>query len=284
MKRRDFIKRATGLLAVSSFPTSQFGDNNRKYISDRVMLGNTGIEVSRLAVGTGTNGWGKRSNQTRELGIKGLADLLEVAYERGVFFWDSADSYGTHPHLKEALKRIPREKVVILTKTHATSEKEMKADLDRFRRELGTDYIDVMLLHLMTDANWPEIKAGAMNVLAEARKDAIVKAHGVSCHSIEALKTAANTDWVQVDLARINPAGARMDDEVPVVQKVLKQMKNSGKAVMGMKIFGGGSLSGKPDESLRFVLKQDYVDCFTIGIENKDQLLDLEKRVPRVSV
>jgi aryl-alcohol dehydrogenase-like predicted oxidoreductase len=284
MKRRDFIKRATGLLAVSSFPTSQFGDNNRKYISDRVMLGNTGIEVSRLAVGTGTNGWGKRSNQTRELGIKGLADLLEVAYERGVFFWDSADSYGTHPHLKEALKRIPREKVVILTKTHATSEKEMKADLDRFRRELGTDYIDVMLLHLMTDANWPEIKAGAMNVLAEARKDAIVKAHGVSCHSIEALKTAANTDWVQVDLARINPAGARMDDEVPVVQKVLKQMKNSGKAVMGMKIFGGGSLSGKPDESLRFVLKQNYVDCFTIGIENKDQLLDLEKRVPRVSV
>jgi len=284
MKRRDFIKRATGLLAVSSFPASQFGDNNRKYISDRVMLGNTGIEVSRLAVGTGTNGWGKRSNQTRELGIKGLADLLEVAYERGVFFWDSADSYGTHPHLKEALKRIPREKVVILTKTHATSEKEMKADLDRFRRELGTDYIDVMLLHLMTDANWPEIKAGAMNVLAEARKDAIVKAHGVSCHSIEALKTAANTDWVQVDLARINPAGARMDDEVPVVQKVLKQMKNSGKAVMGMKIFGGGSLSGKPDESLRFVLKQNYVDCFTIGIENKDQLLDLEKRVPRVSV
>ncbi|MDK2842971.1 MAG: hypothetical protein PWQ17_2477 [Anaerophaga sp.] len=284
MKRRDFIKRATGLLAVSSFPASQFGDNNRKYISDRVMLGNTGIEVSRLAVGTGTNGWGKRSNQTRELGIKGLADLLEVAYERGVFFWDSADSYGTHPHLKEALKRIPREKVVILTKTHATSEKEMKADLDRFRRELGTDYIDVMLLHLMTDANWPEIKAGAMNVLAEARKDGIVKAHGVSCHSIEALKTAANTDWVQVDLARINPAGARMDDEVPVVQKVLKQMKNSGKAVMGMKIFGGGSLSGKPDESLRFVLKQNYVDCFTIGIENKDQLLDLEKRVPRVSV
>lgn len=285
MRRRQFIKNATatGMLALSPFSISLKG-NKKKYISDKIMLGNTGIEVSRLAVGTGTNGWGQNSNQTRELGIKGLADLLEAAYEKGVFFWDTADSYGTHPHIKEALKRIPREKVVILTKTHASTEEEMKADLDRFREELGTDYIDVMLLHLMRDANWPEQKAGAMNVLSRAREEGIVKAHGVSCHTLEALETAARTDWVQVDMARMNPAGERMDDTVPVVKKVLKQMKTSGKSVIGMKVFGGGSLSGRPNECLKFALDQEYLDCFTIGIENIEQLNDLEQRIPKMSV
>ncbi|MGM0377233.1 MAG: aldo/keto reductase [Bacteroidota bacterium] len=285
MRRREFIKSATatGMLAVSSFSFSPFSAKNEKYISDRVQLGNTGIEVSRLAIGTGTNGWNQESNQTRQLGIKGLADLLEAGFDRGVFFWDSADQYGTHPHLREALKRIPREKVVILTKTHASTEKEMQADLDRFRKELDTDYIDVMLLHMMTDANWPRQKAGAMNVLSEAREDGIVRANGVSCHTLEALKTAAETDWVQVDLARINPKGTSMDDSVPVVSEVLREMKAREKAVMGMKIFGAGRLSGSPDECLKFALDQEFVDCFTIGIENLDQLKDLEKRVPKVS-
>ncbi|MFP4448132.1 MAG: aldo/keto reductase [Bacteroidales bacterium] len=285
MRRRKFIKSVTamGMLAVSSFSFLSFAGGKAKHISDKVKLGNTGIKVSRLAIGTGTNGWKQESNQTRELGIKGLADLLEAGFERGVYFWDSADQYGTHPHLKEALKRIPREKVVILTKTHASSEKEMKADLDRFRKEIGTDYIDVMLLHMMTDANWPSQKAGAMNVLSEARENGIVRSNGVSCHTLEALKTAAQTDWVQVDLARINPKGISMDDSVPVVSNVLRDMKARDKAVIGMKIFGAGRLSGSADECLKFALDQDYVDCFTIGIENLDQLKDLEKRVPKVS-
>ncbi|MFO8000097.1 MAG: aldo/keto reductase [Marinilabilia sp.] len=285
MRRREFIKSATatGMLAVSSFSFSPSSEKKGKHISDKVQLGNTGIEVSRLAIGTGTNGWDQESNQTRELGIKGLADLLEAGFERGVYFWDSADQYGTHPHLREALKRIPREKVVILTKTHATTEKEMQADLDRFRKELDTDYIDVMLLHMMTDADWPRQKAGAMNVLSEAREEGIVRANGVSCHTLEALKTAAETEWVQVDLARINPEGASMDDSVPVVSEVLRDMKAREKAVMGMKIFGAGRLSGSADECLKFALDQEFVDCFTIGIENLDQLKDLEKRVPKVS-
>jgi len=256
----------------------------KKFISDRVMLGNTGVEVSRMAIGTGTNGWAGVSNQTRQLGIKGLASLLKAGYDRGVTFWDSADQYGTHPHLKEALKYIPRERVAILTKTHATTAQEMKADLDRFRKEIGTDYLDVLLLHLMRDENWPEIKAGAMDVISKAREDGIVKAHGVSCHTLKALKTASQTSWVQIDLARINQAGMVMDATVPVVTGILKDMKSKGKAVMGMKIFGAGKLSDRVDESLQFVLEQNYVDCFTIGIENLSQLKDIEARLPQVSI
>src|SRR5947199_10850499 len=110
------------------------------------------IEVSRLAQGSGTNGVGGSSNQTRKLGVQGLADLFNAAYEQGVTFWDCADQYGTHPHVKLALKKVAREKVTILTKTRASTEKEMRADIDRFRRELGSDYLDILLLHCMTAA------------------------------------------------------------------------------------------------------------------------------------
>jgi len=286
MHRRHFLKGsfAAGMLALYPFPYHTYAGTQKKYISDIVKLGNTGINVSRLAIGTGTNGWGKNSNQTRQLGIKGLSDLLKAGTDLGVVFWDSADQYGTHPHLKEALKHVPREKVVILTKTQATSEKEMKADLDRFRSELGTDYIDIMLLHHMTAGNWPERKKGAMDVISQAREDGIVKTHGVSCHTLEALKTASETDWVQIDLARINLEGVIMDSKLPVVVEILKKMKDSGKAVMGMKIIGAGQLANRVDECLQFVLAQEYVDCFTIGIENYSQLKDLEKRMPLASV
>ncbi len=94
-----------------------------------------------------------------------------------------------------------------MTKTSASTEKEMRAELDRYRREMGTDYIDILLLHCMLDADWPERKKGAMAVISEAREKGIVRTHGTSCHTLEALKTAARTPWVQVDLARINPAG-----------------------------------------------------------------------------
>ena len=128
------------------------------------------VEVSRLAQGSGTNGVGGSSNQTRQLGLKGLADLFDAAYDHGVTFWDSADQYGTHPHVKEGLKRVPREKVTLLSKTHASTEKEMKADLIVFGAKLGTDYIDILLLHGMMDADWPARKKGAMAVISEAQE------------------------------------------------------------------------------------------------------------------
>jgi 1-deoxyxylulose-5-phosphate synthase len=287
MNRRDFCIRTAGAtagtFAFTRLPSSLFGEVFKKQASDRVKLGPMKIELSRLAMGTGTSGIGKSSNQTRNLGLEGLANLLEAGFDQGVTFWDSADQYGSHPHLKLGLSRVPREKVTVLTKTHARTEEEMRADLDRFRKELGTDYLDVVLLHALTNPKWPEERAGAMAVLAEARTKGIVRTHGVSCHSLGALRTAAITDWVQVDLARINPAGEAMDGSPAEVLPVLRQMKAAGKGVIGMKILGAGALAGRIDECLRYALGLDCVDCFTIGAENRRQLDDLVRRIPAAS-
>jgi predicted aldo/keto reductase-like oxidoreductase len=241
------------------------------------------VPVTRLAMGTGTNGSGGSSDQTRKLGLGGVADLLEAACDQGVTFWDSADQYGSHPHLKEGLKRVPREKVTILTKTHASTEKEALADIDRFRREIGTDYLDILLLHCMLDDRWPDQKKGAMAAIEEARVKGIIKTHGVSCHTLGALKAAAINPWVQVDLARINPAGMIMDADVPTVLSVLRQMKAAGKGVIGMKILGAGGLSNRVDEALQYALSLDCIDCFTIGSESRGQFQDLLKRIPAAS-
>ena len=286
MKRREFIKyTAVSASAMTISPLARiFADaTKKKYANDVMTLGKTGIKVSRLAMGTGTHGVNRRSNQTRKLGLKGLAELLYAAYDEGINFWDSADQYGTHPHLQEGLKSIAREKVVILTKTHATTADEMRADLDRFRKEIGTDYLDIVLLHCMMDAQWPVTKRGAMEVLAKAREDGIVRAHGVSCHTLGALQAAANSDWVQVDLARINPAGVEMDAEVSTVAKVLQKMHKDDKGVIGMKIFGGGPLRYRVDECLQYVVGLDFVDAFTIGQESRHEMSDLLKRIPAAS-
>lgn len=285
MNRRDFFVRSAGAaIALDRFPHHLFASGTRKSANDRVQLGPMKVELSRLAMGTGTNGVGGSSNQTRQLGLGGLADLFKAAYDQGITFWDSADQYGTHPHLKEALKSVPRDRVTILSKTHASTEKEMKADLDRFRHEIGTDYIDILLLHCMIDGDWPDRKKGAMAVLSEARERGIVRTHGTSCHTFEAIKTAARTPWVQVDLARINPAQVAMDADPNTVIGVLREMKAAGKGVIGMKILGAGKLRHKVDESLQFALSLDCVDCFTIGSESRAEMLGLVDKIAAASV
>lgn len=285
MNRRNFLRNAAaGTIALHSFPYQLFASTTKKSGTDRIKLGPRGVEVSRLAMGTGTDGVGGSSNQTRKLGLKGLAELFDAAYDQGVTFWDSADQYGTHPHVKEALKRVKRERVTILTKTHASTENEMRADLDRFRRELGTDYIDILLLHCMIDDDWPDRKKGAMAVISEAQEKGVVRTHGTSCHTLGALKAAARSPWVEVDLARINPAQAVMDADPHTVVSVLKQMKAAGKGVIGMKILGAGALRNRADESLQFALSQDCVDCFTIGSESRAEMEDLLRKIPAASV
>lgn len=286
MKRRDFLKRTSAAAAaaavrgvdLSAHPV--FASPRRKTAQDVVTLGRTGIRVTRLAQGTGTNGVGKRSNQTRALGTKGLADLLIRGVDSGVTFWDLADQYGTHPHAKLTLQTVKRDRIVILTKTHARTAREMWADLDRFRSELGTDHLDIVLLHCMLSRDWPEERAGAMEALSEAKQKGIIRAHGVSCHDLGALRVAAESDWVDVDLARLNPAGLSMDADVPTVVRVLQTMKEKGKGVIGMKVFGAGGLRGRADEALRFALEQDVLDCFTIGCESPREFDDLLRRIP----
>jgi aryl-alcohol dehydrogenase-like predicted oxidoreductase len=283
MQRRSFVKSGAAALSLNAFPYHLFASEKQKHATDRVLLGPRKIQLSRLAMGTGTNGGGGSSNQTKKLGVEGLARLLESAVDNGVTFWDSADQYGTHPYLKAALARVKRDRVVILSKTHASTEEEMKADIDRFRRELNTDYIDILLLHCMMDARWPERKKGAMEYINRLQSDGIVRTKGVSCHTLAALKTAAATGWVEVDLARINPAGVAMDAAPDVVLPVLREMKAAGKGIIGMKIFGAGRLRSRADECLQFALAQDVVDCFTIGSESEEEMKGLLAKIPAAS-
>jgi aryl-alcohol dehydrogenase-like predicted oxidoreductase len=246
--------------------------------SDTVTLGSTGIRTSRLAMGTGTVGSGHHSHQT-SLGIKGLSDLLLNGYDNGLRFFDSADAYGSHPHVAEALKHVKRDQVTVLTKSWSRDPAEMRADLDRFRKELGTDYIDVFLMHCLTEGDWTERYKGVMDVLSEAKQKGIIRAHGCSCHSIEALRAAAASPWVEVDLARINPIGSHMDADPATVVSVLKQMKASGKAVIGMKILGQGDMRNRQDEAIRYALSLGVLDAFTIGAESRTEQDDLIRRI-----
>jgi aryl-alcohol dehydrogenase-like predicted oxidoreductase len=285
MKRRTFIRNSvTGAAFLAAFPYEALALEKKLYPHDRVKLGNTGIEMSRMAMGTGTNGYGGSSDQTRRLGIKGVADLLRAGFDEGINFWETADQYGSHPHVGTALKKVEREKVVVLTKTNSKTYEDVKKDLDRFRQELGTDYLDIVLMHAVTDPEWNVNMKGAMEALAEAKEEGILRAHGLSCHSIGALETAADEAWVDVDLARFNPGGARMDADVPTVRKVLTRMKNNGKAIIAMKVYGCGQLLDIKDECLQFQTGEGLADAFTLGLESIEQLRDIQKRLPEASV
>src|SRR5271154_1432745 len=242
--------------------------------SDTVELGMTGIRTSRLAMGTGTVGSGHHSNQTA-LGVNGLSALLLNGYDNGLRFFDSADAYGSHSHVAEALKNVPRDKVTVLTKTFSRDPKSARADLDRFRRELGVDYIDICLMHCLTEGDWTERFKGVMDVLSEAKEKGIIRAHGCSCHTIEALRAAAKSSWVEVDLARINPIGSHMDADPETVVGVLREMRAAGKGIVGMKILGQGDLRNRQDEALKYALGLGVLDAFTIGAENINEQADL---------
>ena len=285
MHRRQFLIRsasAAGAVWLSSksiFHALANTTLSTKFsASDVVTLGSTGIKTSRLAMGTGTVGSGHHSHQTA-LGVRGLSEVLLNGYDHGLRFFDAADSYGSHPHVAEALKHVPRDKVTVLTKTFSRDPKEARADLDRFRRELGTDYLDICLMHCVTEADWTERYKGVMDVLSEAKEKGIIRTHGCSCHTIEALRAAAKSPWVEIDLARINPVGAYMDADPATVVSVLKEMKASGKALVGMKILGQGALRNRQDEAIKYALSLGLLDAFTIGAESKQEQEDLLRRI-----
>ncbi|AXC14887.1 Ferredoxin [Acidisarcina polymorpha] len=288
MQRREFLRRAaTGIgsawlaqrvaPAAASFEQTTLPAKFKAH--DDVVLGKTGIRTSRLAMGTGTIGYAGASNQTR-LGTDRISRMLIDGYnENGLRFYDTADSYGSHPYIAAALKHVPRDKVTVLTKTDTRDAAGVRDDLDRFRRELGTDYIDVVLIHCVTEDDWTTRYRGAMDVLSEAKQKGVIRAHGVSCHSIGALRAAAASPWVELDLVRLNPVQARMDAEPDTVVSVIKQMRASGKAIVGMKILGQGAMRSRPSEALHYALGTGVLDAFTIGAESRAEQDDLVRRI-----
>jgi predicted aldo/keto reductase-like oxidoreductase len=240
---------------------------------NKVEFGNTGLKVSPLAFGTGTHGVGGHSNQSA-LGIEKLADLFVQGYDHGVNFWDSADEYGTHPHIARALQTVPRDGVVILTKTMARNGKRVSQDIDRFLTELNTDVIDVVLMHVMTSRDWTSRYEEAMQALSRAKDQGKVRAIGISCHSLAALDAAAKTYWTDVVMVRINYAGVNMDAAPKKVEPLLAEMYAAGKAIIGMKVLGVGRLGNDPRGAMDYVFGLGTVHAITIGMQSREELFE----------
>jgi aryl-alcohol dehydrogenase-like predicted oxidoreductase len=287
INRRKFLEQTVVLGAAAALPLDALAaESPIRRASDVIELGPAKIKVSRMGVGTGTYGAGRSSNQLRSLGVDGVANMLKSAYDKGIFFWDTADAYGTHEAIKLALKTIPREKVTILTKTDALTPGKTKADIARFLQELGTDYIDILLLHTRISPTWNEEDKGSMDVMAEAKQEKILRSVGISCHSVEAMQVASKSPWLDVCMVRLNPAGERMDAEPETVLPIVKAMKAGGKGTIGIKVLGEGSLTdgNAHNDALRYALAKDALNCFSIGCESLAEVLDNMKRIEKLAV
>jgi aryl-alcohol dehydrogenase-like predicted oxidoreductase len=284
LNRRDFLQATaatTALAAASTTVSAAVRASLPKSPTDLVTLGKTGVQVSLVGMGTGSHGSGQASNQTR-LGIKEFTRVVRHALDRGIRLFDVADQYGSHVYLREALKGVPRDQYVIQTKTHATKYADARSHIERYRMELGVDTIDIVLLHCMQTLDWPAKNAESMEYLMDAKAQRIIRAHGTSCHGMDPLGIAAKSPFVEIDLARINPEGVKMDNpkNPDEVASRLEEMHNAGKGVIGMKVFGEGAFKEpeRRDASLRYVLGLGTVNAFIIGLESTDQVDDLLTR------
>ncbi len=297
--RRGFIQTsAAGLagftLAGAALPVSAdtlplAGSDVRLAATiDRVALGKTGLTIPRVAIGTGSIGGNQQSNQTR-LGRESFVKLARHAWDRGIRFFDMADSYGSHTYVRDVLKELPREKTTLMSKMWTTDTSWQKSGdvaktLDRFRLETGSDYFDILLMHCMVRPNWREEKKVFMEGFSEAKQKGIIKAVGVSCHNWPAMVEAADDPWVDVILARINPFGVHMDNTPEEVSALLAKAKSNGKGIIGMKIFGNGDkiTEAEREESIRYALTRGNIHAMTLGMESVAQVDDAVERVMRI--
>jgi aryl-alcohol dehydrogenase-like predicted oxidoreductase len=296
INRRDFIKTsAIGLSGAMLGPgvcRAQTAAPSGYDPYEKVQLGKTKLNFSRFCMGTGVKGGNRESNHTR-MGKEKFETLLNDAYDRGVRWFDLADLYGTHPFLLPALKTIPRDRFGIISKIWfrpggIPDSERPDADvvINRFLKEIGTDYLDLVLLHCVESPKWPEELRKQMDIMAKLKEKGVIRAHGVSCHSLEALEAAASEPWVDSVHARINPYGMSMDDKPEKVVPVLQKIHANGKGVVGMKIIGEGRLSKDPEkisDSAKFVLGLGCVDILNVGFEKAEQIDDFATRVRAVT-
>lgn len=298
LTRRHFLKvSVAGVGLVPTVPQAlqaSFAEKPKSFAgTDVVPLGKTGIRVTRLAQGTGYNGYNHTSAHTRQ-GKAAFDRLLRHSLDQGLAFIDMADLYGSHTFVKEIVKGLPRDKYALLTKIWPRKEGWVtpsggaKAELDRYRQELGTDQIEVCLIHCMQNDRWPTEYERIRDELSELKQKGVIRAVGVSCHDLGAMQVAAKHPWVDVLFARVNHKCGKdhsCDGSLAEVSETLQAARRNGKAVIGMKIFGAGKLT-KPDEkdaSLKYVLTNDLVDAISIGMLKPEEVDDTLQRMNRVS-
>jgi len=293
LSRRDFLRSTTAFAGALAFsPVLATAAENKKRLTavDQVTLGKTGLKLSRLGIGVGSNS----GNVQRSLGHEKFDRLVRYAYDQGITYIDTADSYKTHTWVRQAIKGIPREKLFIQSKMPGMPDKPLEV-IDRYRQELGVDYIDSLLVHCKVKPSWPEDYKRLLDAFEEAKNKKIILAHGVSCHSLPALTEAAKLDWVDVNLVRINPQGAWIDTPAQTwnatsnasnLLPVLKQieiMRNNGHGIIGMKLIGNGEFT-KPEDrevSIRFAMQCGLLDAAVIGFKSPAEIDEAIERINR---
>lgn len=278
--RRDFLKAglAAGVLGgVGRLPViGQTGS-----ATDMVTLGRSNVKVSRLAMGTGT----MSGRVQRDLGQEGFTRLVRHAYDSGIRFFETAESYGEmHKMLGVALKGIPRDTYQLMTKVTTRPNGDPIAKIDELRSLAQTEYFDVALLHYQHFANWPKDTVKWQDGIMEAKGKKWVKGHGASVHGLPALREVPTFKWLEVALMRTNHRGVKMDAEdyntqglgnVPEVTQHARKVRSDGMGLIGMKLIGEGAFSNSRDDrkaAMKFAFQQAGVNAVTVGFKNTAEI------------
>jgi len=292
LSRREFVRQTAALAGAALFSSPALlaaeAMRTKRTAVDQVPLGKTGLKLSRLGIGTGTN-----SGQVQKaMGREAFERLVRYAYDQGITYIDAAQSYATFEWIGGAIKGLPREKLFIQSKILGQSEKVLET-IDRHRKVFDTDYVDSLLIHCMIKDGWTDGAKRLMDALDEAQQKQWIRAKGVSCHSLPALRTATASPWTQVHLVRVNPQAKYIDgmeqtwnksgtDLEPVLAEV-RTMRAKGRGVIGMKIIGNGDFTDAQDreKSIRFAMSRGLLDAVVIGVKSTGEIDEAIERINR---
>ena len=282
LSRRQFLERsaaAAGALLLTSCAGTAPKAAAKRTAVDQVALGKTGLKLSRLGFGTGSNS----GNVQYALGQEQFNTLIHYAYDQGITYFDCAQSYRTFEWMKGAIKGLPREKLFLQSKIPGKPEQVLEA-IDRHRKVFDTDYVDSMLIHCMVKDRWTDEWKRIMDAFDEAKEKKWILAKGVSCHSLPALRAATASEWTEVHLVRVNPQAKHIDgmketwnqpglDLSPVLAE-LKTMRAKNRGVIGMKIIGNGDFTQPEDreKSIRFAMSRPELDAIVIGFKSTGEI------------
>ena len=285
--RRDFLKTSVG--AALGGPV--LAKPAKGLATDWVTLGKSKVKVTRLAFGTGTFG----GRVQRQLGQVEFTRLVRHAYDRGIRFFETAEGYHGMPEmLAAALKGIPRDSYKLMTKYSTPASGDPAAKIDQFRRQLNTEYIDILLLHCLRPPSWSSDYESLQDGFSLAQDKGIIQAHGASVHGLPALRTFPGNKWLQIAMIRMNHNGTRMDtpemrdvDALGDVNEVVahtKKVHAQGMGVISMKLCGEGRFTRAEDRdaAMKFAMNLGCVDSVTVGFKNTAEIDDAIERMNRV--
>ena len=290
INRREFL--ATGLGAVAAIRAGA-QSRTKRLATDWVTLGNSGVKVTRLAFGTGTHG----GRVQRELGQEGFTRLVRHAYDNGIRFFETADTYGQmHEMLGIALKGLPRDSYRLMTKYRTPNQGDPLPKFDNFRRQLNTEYFDIMLLHCVRPPTWDTDYRDMQDACEEAKHRKVILSHGASVHGLPALRKFPGNQFLQVAMIRMNHNGTRMDvdsavepsgnaiGDVGEVVAHTKQVHAEGKGVISMKLVGEGRFTNPEDReaALKYTMNLGCVDSVTLGFKSTAEIDEAIERMNRV--